>query len=145
MKKALKILNQKRLGFIVAVNNQGLPSGVFTDGDLKRLLQKKRKIANSKIKNFITKNHFQVEKDTLATDILSQMNKREITNVCVFKKPNKRKTIGVVHIHNLLKVLKWLFDEKIITINTFDNFVNFHCIILLYIFFDDKKISKQMK
>ena len=106
MKKALKILNQKRLGFIVAVNNQGLTSGVFTDGDLKRLLQKKRKIANSKIKNFITKNHFQVEKDTLATDILSQMNKREITNVCVFKKPNKRKTIGVVHIHNLLKVLK---------------------------------------
>ena len=41
MKEALKVLNLKRLGFIVIINNKGLTSGVFTDGDLKRLLQKK--------------------------------------------------------------------------------------------------------
>ena len=42
----------------------------------------------------------------LAAEILSQMNKKKITNVCVYKKGNKRKTIGVLHIHNLLKNLK---------------------------------------
>ena len=41
MKKALKILNDKKLGFLVILNNHGLNTGVFTDGDLKRLLQKK--------------------------------------------------------------------------------------------------------
>ena len=30
------------------------------------------------------------------------MNKKKITNVCVYKKNNKKKTIGVLHIHNLL-------------------------------------------
>ena len=92
----------KKLGFLVVVNNKGLNAGVFTDGDLKRLMQKKRLIDNLKIKLFMTKNPYIVEKDTLATDILNQMNKRKITNVCVYKKTNKRKTIGVLHIHNLL-------------------------------------------
>jgi len=106
IKKALETLDLKRLGFVVTINNQGFTSGVFTDGDLKRFLKKKRKIENFKIKSFITKNPFSVEVNTLATDILSQMNKHQITNVCVFKKPIKKKTVGVIHIHNLLKVLK---------------------------------------
>ena len=106
LKEALKTLNSKHLGFIVATNNQGQTTGVFTDGDLKRLIQKKRKIDNSKIKFFITKNPFCVEENTLATDVLKQMNKKQITNVCVFKKGNKRKTVGVIHIHDLIKNLK---------------------------------------
>ena len=106
MKKALKILNLKRLGFVVVINNKGLTLGVFTDGDLKRILQKKRKIDNFEIKSFMTSNPYTVEENTLGTEILSQMNKRKITSVCVYKKQNKKKTIGVIHIHNLLKVLK---------------------------------------
>ena len=106
MKEALKILNSKKLGFLVVINNQGLNSGIFTDGDLKRLMQKKRKFENKKIKLFMTKNPYVVEEQTLATEVLSQMNKRKITNVCVFKSNNKRKTVGVLHIHNLVKILK---------------------------------------
>ena len=106
MKNALKILNKKRLGFLVVVNNQGLNTGVFTDGDLKRLMQKKRSIDNLKIKLFMTKKPYTVEKNMLITEILTQMNKRKITNVCVFSKENKKKTIGVIHIHNLLNILK---------------------------------------
>ena len=105
MKKALKVLNSKRLGFLVVINNQGLTSGVFTDGDLKRLMQKRKKIENLKIKNFITTNPYVVEENTLATDILLQMNKRKITNVCIYKKGNKRKVVGVLHIHNLINNL----------------------------------------
>ncbi len=106
MHEALKILNSKELGFVVVNNNQGLTSGVFTDGDLKRLLQKKRNIEKFKIKSFMIKNPFSVEENSLATEILSQMNKKQITNVCVYKKGNKRKTIGVLHIHTLIKNLK---------------------------------------
>ena len=106
MKNALKILNSKKLGFLVVINNQGFNTGVFTDGDLKRLMQKKRKFENSKIKLFMTKNPYKVDENTLASEILSQMNKKKITNVCVYKKSNKKKTIGVIHIHNLLSLLK---------------------------------------
>ena len=103
IRKALKIINIKKLGFLVAINNLGQTTGVFTDGDLKRLMQKKRKIESLKIKSFMTKNPYVVDEEMLATDVLYQMNKRKITNVCVYKKNNKKKTIGVLHIHNVLQ------------------------------------------
>ena len=106
MKKALKILNSKKLGFIIAINKKGLTTGIFTDGDLKRLMQKKLKINNLRLKTFMTKKPFMIEKNNLAIDILKQMNKRKITNVCVYQKDNKRKTIGVLHIHNLIQNFK---------------------------------------
>tara|TARA_B100001057_G_scaffold484208_1_gene561965 strand:+ start:2786 stop:3751 length:966 start_codon:yes stop_codon:yes gene_type:complete len=106
MNRALKILNLKKLGFLVVINNQGSNTGIFTDGDLKRIMQKKREIKKFKIKRFMNKNPYIVEEDMLASEILLQMNKKKITNVCVYKKGNKRKTIGVIHIHNLLNELK---------------------------------------
>jgi len=105
MKSALKVINSKRLGFLVVINNKGLTTGVFTDGDLKRLMQKKKKIDNIIIKSYMTKNPYKVEENSLATDVLSLMNKKKITNVCIYKKDNRRKTIGVLHIHHLLNFL----------------------------------------
>ena len=102
MKKALRVINLKKLGFIVIINKQGLTKGIFTDGDLKRLMQKKSKIDNLKVKSLMIKNPFCVDKNTLASDVLTQMNKRKITNVCVYSSENKQKTIGVLHIHDLL-------------------------------------------
>ena len=106
MKKALKVINLKGLGFLVVTNSQGLTTGVFTDGDLKRLMRKSSKIDNLKIKNFMSKKPFSVEENTLASEVLSQMNKKKITNVCVFRKKNKQRTIGVLHIHDLLNNLR---------------------------------------
>ena len=106
MKKALKTLNSKKLGFVVVVNNQGLNVGIFTDGDLKRLIQKKRVFNNKKIRLFMTKDPYIVEQNMLASEILSQMNKKKITSVCVYNKGSKKKTIGVLHIHNLLQNMR---------------------------------------
>ena len=102
MKKALKIINLKKLGFGVVINKSGLTTGVFTDGDLKRLMQRRRKIDHLKIKSLITKNPYSVEENTLILEILTFMNKKKITNLCVYKKGNKKKTTGVIHIHNIL-------------------------------------------
>jgi len=105
MKKALVVLNSKKLGFIVVVNNNKITKGIFTDGDLKRLIQKNKIHKNLKIKQFIKINPYAVEENALAYDVLKQMNKRKITSVIVNKK-NENRTIGVIHIHNLLNIFK---------------------------------------
>ncbi len=105
MINALKIINLKGLGFLVVVNNKGFTTGVFTDGDLKRLMQRKKKINNITIKSYMTKNPYKIEENSLASDVLLLMNKKKITNVCIYKKDNKKKTIGVLHIHDLLNNL----------------------------------------
>ena len=43
----------------------------------------------------MTKNPFMVEENNLASEIL-KMNRKKITSACVYKKGNKRKTIGVI-------------------------------------------------
>ena len=106
MKKAIKTINLKKLGFLVITNSEGITKGVFTDGDLKRLMRKNKKIDNLKIKYHMSKRPFCVEENMLASEILTQMNRRKITNVCVFSKKNKNKTLGVIHIHDLLSNLK---------------------------------------
>ena len=106
LEKALEILNSKKLGFIVIIDKKNHTKGVFTDGDLKRLIRKKKEIYNLKIKSVMTKNLFSVEKNTLASDILMKMNKKKITNVCVYNKENKKETIGILHIHDLIKIFK---------------------------------------
>ena len=106
MKKAIKTINLKKLGFLVITNSEGITKGVFTDGDLKRLMRKNKKIDNLKIKNHMSKKPYCVEENMLASEILTQMNRRKITNVCVFNKKNKNKTLGVIHIHDLLSNLK---------------------------------------
>ena len=105
-RNALKILNKKKLGFIVIINNHGLNTRIFTDGDLKRSLQKNKSIEKLKIKSLMTKKPYSVDENTLISDIISKMNKKKITSVCVFNKKNKNKTIGVIHIHHILKFLK---------------------------------------
>ena len=51
----------------------------------------------------MTKNPISVEKDILAEKALSIMNNKKITSLCVHDKKNKKKTIGVVHVHNILQ------------------------------------------
>ena len=105
-KDALKVIQKKKLGFVIIINNDGITKGIFTDGDLKRSLQRKKSIKNLKIKYVMTKKPFTVDENTLTSDILKQMNKRKITSVCVYDKKNKKKIKGVIHIHHLLKILK---------------------------------------
>ena len=70
--------------------------------DLKRYLQQNNNI-NNKIKYFMNKNPISIEKDTLAAKALSIMNSKKITSLCVHKNPNIKKTIGILHIHNILE------------------------------------------
>ena len=102
IKNGLKIINQKKLGVLIARNNKNKTTGIFTDGDIKRTIQKNIDINKNKIKFFMTKNPISVDKDTLAAKALNIMNDKKITCLCVFEKGNQNKTIGIIHIHNIL-------------------------------------------
>ena len=101
MKDAINIMNLKKLGVLVARNSKGYTKGIFTDGDIKRLIQKNKGIKNLRVKSFMTKNPISINKNVLAEKALALMNERKITSLCVINK-NRNKTIGILHIHNIL-------------------------------------------
>ena len=103
MQEALKILRRKNLGIIIARNNKKITTGIFTDGDLKRKIQKKQNLQNLSLKKVMTSNPISISEDMLATKALSIMQTNKITALCVNNNKSKRKTIGILHIHNLLE------------------------------------------
>ena len=102
MKKALKILVNKKLGTLVIKNKKGFTSGILVDGDIKRASEKGINLREINIRKIMKKNPISVEKSTLAAHALEIMNSKKITSLCVHGK-NKKKTIGIIHIHNILK------------------------------------------
>ena len=103
IKDALKILSFKKLGFLLVTNKKKLTKGLISDGDLRRFSQKKQNLYNISVKEIMTKNPIGIDKNELAARALSLMNNKKITSLCVYNKKNKLKTIGVLHIHNILQ------------------------------------------
>ena len=102
MKNALKIITQKKLGTLIVKNKIGNITGIITDGQIRRVSQKNNSLHFLKVKKVMTKNPIKIDKEMLAMKALSIMNDKKITSLCVYKSPNKKKIIGIVHIHNIL-------------------------------------------
>ena len=102
MKDALRVITKKGLG-VLLIKKNNITTGILTDGDLKRLNQKFENFQKLKIKSLMKKNPISVDKDTLAAQALSIMNAKKITCLCVHKDNAKNKTIGIIHIHSILK------------------------------------------
>ena len=102
MKTAIKILSNKRLGILVVQNKLKKTSGIITDGVIRRFNEKKIYLPSMSVKDVMTKNPVSIDKNALAAKALSLMNSRKITSLCVYDKKDKFKTIGVLHIHNIL-------------------------------------------
>jgi|TARA_B100001741_G_scaffold310634_1_gene310300 arabinose-5-phosphate isomerase len=103
MKYALKKISKKGLGALIVKNKKNITIGILTDGDIKRLAQKFKNFQELKIKSVMKINPISVDKNTLAAQALSIMNSKKITSLCVHTGNQKNKTIGIIHIHNILK------------------------------------------
>tara|TARA_B100001109_G_scaffold161994_1_gene131849 strand:- start:227 stop:1195 length:969 start_codon:yes stop_codon:yes gene_type:complete len=103
MQGALKILSDKKLGVLIVQNKKKRTIGIITDGQIRRFNQKKFNLQNLKVKDIMTKNPLCIEKNTLAAKALNIMNNKKITSLCVHEKKNNTRTIGILHIHHILR------------------------------------------
>ncbi len=103
MKSAIRIINNKKLGVVIIKKNNGDTRGIITDGDLKRISQKFDNFEEIKVKNLLNKSPISIEEKTLASSALALMNTKKITSLCVHKNNKVKKTIGLIHIHDILR------------------------------------------
>ncbi len=89
MKKALKIMTEKKLGTLIAQNKKKFTTGIITDGQIRKLNSKNISMNLLKVKDVMTKNPIKVERNTLATKALSIMNEKKITSLCVYDQKKK--------------------------------------------------------
>ena len=101
---ALKVIDQKKLGIVVILKNQNIV-GLVTDGDLRREMKFISK--TNDLSKFIKK-PLMINESMPASKALAIMNEKKITSLLVvsdkdYKKKNKIKLKGIIHIHFLLR------------------------------------------
>tara|TARA_Y100000768_G_scaffold278258_1_gene213578 strand:+ start:557 stop:1525 length:969 start_codon:yes stop_codon:yes gene_type:complete len=100
---ALKILSKKKLGVLIIQNKTKKTIGIVTDGQIRRNNEKNIDIKKMKIREIMTKNPIGIDESSLAAKALALMNSKRITSLCVYDRKKKYKTIGILHIHNILQ------------------------------------------
>jgi len=99
--KALVEITQKRLGMTTVVNEERKLIGIFTDGDLRRTLDKNLNIHTTPIQDVMTSQCTTVPPTLRAAEALDIMRRKKITTLPVVDENNI--PIGVVHMHDLLR------------------------------------------
>jgi len=97
--KALIEITKKNLG-LTLVHEKSKIIGIFTDGDLRRCINKKIDIQNTKIRDVMTKGFKTVNSNALAVDAAKIMEKNKIFTLVVFE---KNKYLGVISMHDLIE------------------------------------------
>jgi arabinose-5-phosphate isomerase len=92
----------KRLGTTCVINDAGVLTGIITDGDLRRLLEKTMDIKDFKAKDIMSKNPKVTQAKYLASFALQQMENFKITSIIVVDV--EKKPIGILHLHELINL-----------------------------------------
>ena len=97
----IQFISDKRLGCAIMVDNNGIMTGILTDGDIRRTLLKYNNTSSLIAKEVMTKNPKVILSTDLAAKALHIMEKHSITSLAVCD--NAGKPTGLIHRHDLLR------------------------------------------
>ena len=101
MREALLEMSRKGLGMTAIVDDDGRLVGIFTDGDLRRTLDRNIDVHATPIADVMTRNCKSIRQDILAAEALNIMEERKINALIVTD--NERHLVGALNMHDLLR------------------------------------------
>jgi arabinose-5-phosphate isomerase len=101
LSEVLLIISQKALGMAGVIDNEGKLLGIFTDGDLRRVLDDRIDIHKTKIRDIMTPNSITAKSEMLAAEVLTLMQKHKISSL--FVTDINGKPIGAINMQLLLQ------------------------------------------
>jgi arabinose-5-phosphate isomerase len=101
LRDAIIEMTSKRLGLTLVVDDSGVLTGIYTDGDLRRTVSKGNDFLTKPLSTCMSRNPKTIDADALVENALAVMEKHSITSLAVIDR--NRTPIGVVHLHDILK------------------------------------------
>nr|WP_314547324.1 KpsF/GutQ family sugar-phosphate isomerase [uncultured Massilia sp.] len=98
---ALLEISQKGMGMTAVVDAENRPVGVFTDGDLRRLIAKVQDFSKLVIRDVMHANPRRIHPEQLAVDAVAVMEEFRINQMLVTDADDK--LVGALHIHDLTR------------------------------------------
>lgn len=101
VREALLEVTEKKLGMTCVVDANGVLTGIYTDGDIRRTLTNQYDIHTTPLKQVMTKNCRTIASGTLAAEALALMQKYSITSLVILDESKRPE--AVLHLHDLLR------------------------------------------
>lgn len=101
LRDALVQMTRSGLGMTAVVDDEHRVIGIFTDGDLRRALDRKVDVHQARIAESMTEDCTTIAPDVLAAEGLNIMQRREINALLVVDE--KRRLVGALNMHDLLR------------------------------------------
>ena len=93
-------MTSKRLGMTVVLDEKDNIVGIITDGDLRRMLERKSQLDGLKAKEIMSATPITIDKDEMAVKALGIMRNKSITQLVVVDRTHY---LGIIHLHDLIK------------------------------------------
>jgi arabinose-5-phosphate isomerase len=101
LRDALLVMTEKGLGMTAIVDNQQRVSGIYTDGDLRRTLDKNIDVHTALVKDVMTANCKTIQAHLLAAEALTEMQQNKINAMLVVDE--NKQLLGALNMHDLLR------------------------------------------
>lgn len=101
IKDALLEISRKGLGMTTVVNDDGKLAGIFTDGDLRRILDQRLDIHTTAIEQVMTVNCVTAKAEMLAAEALNIMQQKKINGLIILNE--QQEPVGAMNMHDLLR------------------------------------------
>jgi arabinose-5-phosphate isomerase len=101
IKEVIYEISSKRLGATIVTNESGKITGIITDGDIRRMIEKGSDIQSLQAKDIMGHNPKTIQKDELAIRGLEMLEAKNITQLIVVDNANNY--FGMVHFHDLIR------------------------------------------
>ena len=102
VKAGLMIMTQARAGCVSVTNKAGKLIGVFTDGDLRRLISEDEGSLSRQLKSVMTKDPSSISQDALAAEALRDFSERNIDDLIVVN--SLKEPVGLEDLQDLPKL-----------------------------------------
>ncbi|MCA3181972.1 MAG: KpsF/GutQ family sugar-phosphate isomerase [Burkholderiaceae bacterium] len=97
---AILEVTRKRMGMTAVIAPDGRLAGVFTDGDLRRLLERTTDVGVLAVDDVMSRTPATIAPESLAVEAVRRMEERRINQLVVVDA--QRRMVGALHIHDLL-------------------------------------------
>lgn len=100
LKEALLEISKKRLGMTVIIDENKFVKGIFTDGDLRRMLENTLQLENIQLRDVMTNAPKSISKNVLAVEAVEMMDRLRINQLVVVDEHGRLE--GALNMHDLL-------------------------------------------
>lgn len=101
-KDVVYTVSDKRKGMTLVYNADNMATGIITDGDIRRAVQRFDDLKQLRARDFMTHGFKSIHRTAMLSEALEQMDVNNITNLAVTDSPDSQQVVGIITIHDII-------------------------------------------